>query len=573
MLLANCQIVNVHSCEIYTTDIAIRGDRIISVDGDQPFRADETIDCEGMFAVPGLIDAHMHVDTTFLCPGELARILVPRGTTTVFVDTTNIAHTGGVEAIQALKESFAGLPLKAYFAAPSYCPLDSRLETAAVEMSAADVQTLLGAGYVGIGETVWSKIALANMDYLEVIQACRNQGKRVSGHGGELPRGDQASFDAYVAAGIQDDHCLGLGEDILPRLRRGLKLFCVEASGRRGQLKRLLDHCAAQQLPLRQMCLCIDNITVMDMVAEGYGYQDYLVRIALHAGVAPVDVFRMACLNPAEHYRVGHEIGSLAPGRAADILLLRSLDAFPPEKVLVNGRVVAERGCLTADVAPPEFPPSYRHSIRLDYLTPENFAVRISKPGLRVDVRVIDVVDGDAFNSASTAVLNVVDGQVQADATQDILKIAVVERYGRHGEAGCGFVRGFGLSKGAMATSLSIPSNNIVAVGVAEEDLWLAVQHLKTIQGGFVLVAEGKVLADVPLVLGGIMSEEPFELVLAKIKNAQSLARDLGCTLLHPFFTMAQTVLSTLPDLGLTDKGLVDARRGEVVPVLLETAS
>jgi adenine deaminase len=564
--------VNVCSREVYTTDIAIRNGRIVSTESGSGFAAGQIMNCEGMFAVPGLIDPHMHVDTTFLCPGELARILVPRGTTAVFVDTTNIAHTGGIEAIQALQESFAGLPLKGYLAAPSYCPLDSRLETAAVEMGAADIQLLLDRGYVGIGETVWSRIALANMDYLQAIQACRDQGKRVSGHGGELPRNEPACFDAYVAAGIQDDHCLSRGEDILPRLRRGLKLFCVEASGRRGQLKRLLDHCVAHQLPLRQMCLCVDNITVMDMIAEGYGYQDYLVRIALAAGVSPVDVFRMACLNPAEHYRVSDEMGCLAPGRAANILLLQSLDAFPPEKVLVNGELVAERGRLTVDIPPPNFPEFYRRSIRLGNLKQQDFAVRTTMPVSQVEARVIEVEDGDAFNSASTAELPVIEGAVQADVTRDILKIAVVERYGRHGQAGCGFVRGFGLKRGGMATSLSIPSNNIVAVGVTDEDLLLAVEHLKTIQGGFVVVADGAVLADVPLVFGGIMSEEPYETVVEKINIVQCIARDLGCSLLHPFFTMAQTVLSTLPDLGLTDKGLVDARKGEILPVLVESA-
>jgi adenine deaminase len=258
LLLKNCRVVNVYSGEIYLTDIAIEGDRIVSTAAHDSVHTENVIDCAGKYAVPGMIDAHMHVDTTFLWPGELARLIVPLGTTSLFIDTTNIAHTGGVEAIQALMKSFQGLPLRGYFAAPSYCPFNTRLETAAAEIATRDIATLLDSGCVGIGETVWSKIALGNTDYLEVIRACRDRGGRVSGHGGEIRRGDEPAFDAYVSAGIQDDHCIGRGEDILPRLRRGLKLFLVEASGRRGQLKPLLSYALHNTFRFGK-CVCVST--------------------------------------------------------------------------------------------------------------------------------------------------------------------------------------------------------------------------------------------------------------------------------------------------------------------------
>jgi adenine deaminase len=568
LLLRNCRLVNVCSREIYATDITISDGRVVSIEPNSSQDAASVIDCAGLFAVPGLIDAHMHVDTTFLWPGELARALVPRGTTSLFVDTTNVAHTGGVAAVRALMDSFRGLPLKGFAVAPSYTPFNSRLETAAVDLAPGDIRALLDDGCVGIGETVWSKIALGDADYLEGIQACRERGRRVSGHGGEIPRGNEAAFDAYAAAGLQDDHCVAIPHDILPRLRRGLKLFCVEASGRQGQLAPLMRHCLEQGFSFRQMCLCVDNITVMDIHA--HGYLDHLVRIALQEGVPPADVYRMASLQPAEHYRRGRDVGSITPGRAADILLMTSLDAFPPEKVIVDGRIVAERGRLTVEIPRASFPDFYRRSVHLEKVDKTQLVIRAPVASGTVRARVIVVHDGDAYNDATQEMVAVKDGRVQTDTVRDILKIIMVERYDRHGQVGVGLAHGFGLKRGAMASSVSIPSNNIAAVGVTDEDLWLAVAHLGKIQGGFVVVADGKVLAEVRLNLGGVMGEQPFEDVLKEIQCAEAVARELGCGLDNPMFTLAQTVLSTLPDLGLTDRGLVNARSAEIVPVLVE---
>ncbi len=570
MLLKNCQLVNVHSGEIYPTDILVRNGRIVSVSGHESVSSEFVIDCEGMFAVPGLIDPHMHVDTTFLWPGELARVLLPLGTTTIFVDNTNNAHTGGIKAVEEMRRAFEGLPLKAWFAAPSYCPFNADLETAASEMNSGDIGTLLDRGCVSIGETVWSKIALGDRDYIRTIETCRQRGLRVSGHGGEIRRGDEAAFDGYAAAGMQDDHCIGQGEDILPRLRRAMKLFFVEASGRRGQLKKLLAGASGLGIDYDRVCLCVDNITVMDMVEQGFGYLDYLVRIAIEAGIPPAQVFRMASLNTAEHYRLSHEIGSIAPGRRADILLLRSLDSFPPEIVIANGEIVARRGKLTVDIPAPKFEASYLNSVDIGRVARSKLAVRASDEVTNVRCRVIQVMDGDAFNSERSATLKVAAGEIVPDIENDVLKIVVAERYGRHGNVGAGFASGFGLKRGAMATSMSIPSNNIVAVGVSDDEIWHAIQQLGEMQGGFVLVESGKVIASVPLPVGGIMTTEPYESFVEKIGTLQAKAREFGCTLEHPVFTMAQTVLSTLPDLGLTDKGLVNARRAAVVSVEIE---
>lgn len=573
LVLRDCRLLNVHSGETYLTDISIAGDTIVSTVAVKDVDGAEVLDCRGLFAVPGMIDAHMHVDTTCLWPGELARVLVPLGTTALFVDSTNVAPTGGAAAISALRDAFQGLPLRCFMQAPSYCPLDPALETSAWDMTAADVATLLGEGCVSIGETVWSKINLEHIDYVRTVQTCRAANKRVSGHGGEIRRGDDLAYDGYVAAGLQDDHCIGKPEDILPRLRRGLKLFLVECSGRRAQLPPLLKRMIEGGLSFRQTCLCIDNITVMDMVKAGYGYQDNLIRLALAAGVAPVDAFRMATLNPAEHYRVADTIGSISPGRKADILLMQSPSAFPPEKVLVGGKIVAERGVFTATLPEPAFPPAYRHSVETAKIDRRGIAARAQGADRAVRSRVIEVVDGDAFNSEHMVPLDLVSGVVMPRPHDDILRIVVAERYGRTGDIGTGFVKGFGLKRGALAVSIVIPSNNIAAVGVDDNDIWAAMERLAVIQGGLVVVDRGEVIAEVPLPIGGILSGEPYEALVARIEQAQQAAKELGCVLEHPFFTIAQTVLSTLPDLGLTDKGLVNSRTGQLVPIIQEEAA
>lgn len=570
LVLRNCQLINVHSGEVYSTDISIAGDTIISIAPRTSYAGVEVIDCDGLFAAPGMIDAHMHVDTTYLWSAELARVLVPLGTTSLVVDTTNIAHTGGIEAVTALKQSFDGLPLRGFTEAPSYCPVDPRMETAAVELQSRDISKLLADGCHGIGETLWSKIQHDDQDYQRAIQTCRQARRRVSGHGGEIRPDDDSAFDGYVAAGLQDDHCLINGRDIRPRHRRGLKLFLVEAPGRWGALQRLLEQALADGLSLRQMCLCIDNSTVMDMVADRCGYLDHLVGKAMELGVSPVEAFRMVSLNPAEHFRLSSTIGSISPGRKADILLMTSPGSFPPQKVLVGGKVVAEHGHLICSIPEPEIPSQLVNSVRLRQTDASKLRCLAPDGANAVPARVIEARDGAAYNKELVIDLPVVDGIVQGDISRDILKIAIVERYGRNGNVAVAFVKGFGLQRGAIATSMSVPANNIVAVGTNDEDMWKAITRLEEIRGGFVVVDNGIVASEMPFPICGMMSPAPYEAVVRGVETTQEAARVLGSPLRHPFLTMAHTVLPTLPDLGMTDVGLIDVASSSLVGPFLD---
>lgn len=571
LLLKNCRLVNVYSGEISRTDIAVYEDTIASITAGTVKDAKEVIDCQDYYAIPGFIDPHMHVDTTMLWPNELARVLVPLGTTTVFVDMVNIAHNGGKEAIKAMQEAFKGLPLRAYFSAPSYCPLQPELETAAAEIDSTDIAEMLQwDNFVSIGETVSSKILNMEPDFLARLATCGEQDKIVSGHGGDLPQGDEPALDAYVASGVRDDHCVEQIDDIMPRLRRGVSMFLVEAPGRE-RIKSYFEYILAHEIPMQKMSLCIDNITITDIVGEFGGYLDKPFRIGLEAGVPAVDMVRMATLNTATHYKKDGQLGSLTPGRLADIVLMRDLNQFPPEIVIANGKVAARKGKMVEETHPQTVSEDYLNSIRLpEDFSSECFRIPAGQDKTEARVRVLKVRDGAALNQCIMTGVKVAGGEIQPDPKRDILKMAIIERYGRRGSMTTALVSGFQLKEGAIATSYSVPSNNIVVVGTNDSDMELAVKHLEEIQGGFAAVKDGEVLADVSLRVGGIMSAEPYESVLSDIEKANAAARSLGCPLEHPFFTMTQTVLSSLPDLGLTDRGIVDVASGKIVGVVVE---
>lgn len=567
LLLKNCRLVNVYSEEIYETDIAIYQNKIASITKGAVTEAEEVIDCEGNYVMPGFIDPHMHVDTTMLWPDELARVLVPLGTTTVFVDMTNVVHNGGIAAAKELADAFEGLPLRAYFSAASYCPLDPSIETAAAEIDSADIQTMLQwKDFVSIGETVSSKILNKEPDYLARLVLCEKLDKVASGHGGDLPRGDAVALDAYIASGIRDDHCVASNWDIDERMKRGVSMFLVEAPGRE-QVKGFFDYIKENDLPTKKMCLCIDNITIMDMVGEYGGYLDVPFRIGLKSGISLAKMAAMGSLNTAEHYHIDRKMGSITPGRLADLMILEEPDQFPPKMVIADGKIAARSGRLITESKSPEIDPDYMHSIHI----PEGFSAerfRVETERTQADVRVICVKDGEAFNRCSIETLPVSDGEVQADVERDILKMAIIERYGRKGSMTNGFVHGFCLKEGAIATSYSVPSNNIVTVGTNAADMELAVRCIEKNQGGFAVVKDGEVMAEVRLPIGGIMSSEPYEMLLKSVDEANEAAHQLGCPLVHPFFTMSQTVLSSLPDLGFTDLGIVDVASGKIVDVL-----
>lgn len=569
LVLRGATVVDVHRARLVEADIAIAGKRIVAVRPNLVIEREAEIDCRGLFAGPGFVEPHMHIETTFVTPRQLARAIVPLGTTTLFADGTDSSYVGGTRAIRALHDASDRVPLRLFIEAPSYSAYLPDLQTVGAPIDvAASEEMVTWPTTTSLGEVVAQRIVAGDADYLEKTIVFRDAGKRINGHSmDERPE----VLDAFVSAGIVDDHTAFSGESVEARLARGMTLFLVEAPGRR-RLADMLAYVVEHQLPTRALCLCIDNISIKEIATDGYGYLDHAVRVAVQSGVPAIEAVQMASLNPAVYFGKDADIGSIAPGRFADIQLWDDLIGFTPKTVLFEGRVVAEGGRMTIDVPRSVFPDWYLDTVRP---APDLVAGRMlptyTGSGSSAQARVIYLGNphAQAENEERTVTLPIRDGHVWPSLDQDVVGFSVVERYRANGNVGAGFLQGSGLRRGALATSISISDSNIVVLGCDPDSMLAAVRELARIHGGFVVVDGARVVAELPAPVGGQMSDEPFEQVAEQFEELLRAARELGCVLANPFLTMASTVLMSVPDLGLSDCGYIDARTGSVVPTVI----
>lgn len=569
LVLKGGKVVDVYRARVVDADIAISGGRVAAVRPDLDPRGAPVIDCRGLIAGPGFVEPHMHIETTFVTPRQLARAIVPRGTTTLFADGTDASYVGGSATVKALFDSTENLPARFFLEAPSYSAFLPDLQTVggAIDLEASQ-EMLAWPKTVSLGEVVASRVAEGNPEYLAKVSAYRRAGKRINGHS---ETSDARVLDAFVSAGIIDDHTSWSGASIEDRLARGMTLFLVEAPGRR-RVAEMMRYVVDQKLPTRSLCFCIDNISILEIIRGDYGYLDYPVSLAVQAGIPPIEAIQMASLNPAAYYGRDADFGSVAPGRFADIQLWSDLTRFRPRLVLFEGRVVAEDGKITANPAPSIFPDWYLHTVKLPSdLTLEKFLATPPVEGSSVSVRVIKLADShaQATNQEGSGLLPIRDGKVWPTPDQDIVSFSVLERYGRKGNIGYGYLSGSGLKRGALATSVSISDSNMLVMGCDPLSMRAAVLAVAKMQGGFAVALDDQVQAVLPAPVGGQMSDDPFETVLEGFDELIRAARALGCTLDNPFLTMASTVLMSVPDLGLSDCGYIDARTNTRVSTFL----
>jgi adenine deaminase len=537
------RVFSVFTREWLETDIAVVDGYVAGL-GD--YDGTETLDASGRFVVPGFIDAHMHLESTKLLVDEFARLVLPLGTTTVVVDPHEIANVLGTDGVHWLLDICGDLPLDVFFMASSCVPA-SRFESPRRPLSPGDLEGLLRRRRViGLAEMM-NFPGVVSGDRHELEKLALPGAAHVDGHAPEV-RGK--ALNAYVAAGIRSDHEAFTIEEGRERLRAGMWLLIREASAARN-LHALIP--LARELGPERIAFCTDDREPEHIAADGH--INSMVRDAVVAGIPPEDAVAMATLNPATWHGLA-ELGAVAPGYQADLLLLSDLQSFVPETVLKRGRRLGE-------IERVEVPDWVRQTVRVRHVAARDFTI----PWNGGRARVIGVVPDQIVTEALVEEPTVEDGHLVADARRDLAKIAVVERHLGTGRLGVGLVRGFGLRSGALASTFSHDAHNIVVVGMDDQDMARAIARLAEIGGGVVVAESRGIRAELPLPIAGIISDAPLQQVVDASRGCIEAAAKLGCTLASPFQTMAFLALSVIPSLKLTDHGLVDVDRFELVPL------
>jgi len=550
LLLRNGRVVNVLSGEIERASVALAGEFIVGL-GDYPARA--AIDLGGAFVAPGFIDAHVHIESALVPPAEFARAVVPRGTTTVITDPHEIANVLGLEGIRFMFESAKFGSLNMYVMASSCVPATA-MATSGAALHGYDLFPLKSDPWVlGLAEVMNYHGVIGGDDaVLEKIGAF--QDRVIDGHSPGL---SGVGLQAYVAAGVQSDHESTSAEEALEKLRLGMMVMIREGSVARDLAALVPIVTPANQ---HRFCFCTDDCQPADLLSRG-GI-DHAVRSAIALGMDPVAAIRLATWNPAQHFRL-HQRGAVTPGRRADLVVFDDLQAPRPRLVFRNGELMARDGRMAVPPRPPSR--SLRSTINIAW---DAVDFRVPADGSRA--RVIGVLPNRLVTEALIDEPLRGNGAALADPSRDLLKIAIVERHMASGAMGKGFVRGMGLSEGALASSVAHDHHNLIVVGADDESMMTAARRVGALHGGMVVASGERILGEVALPLGGLMSAEPVETVRTQVEAAVAAARALGSPLHDPFMAMSFLALEVIPALKLTDRGLVDVGRFEFVPLWVD---
>jgi adenine deaminase len=537
LVIRGGRVLSVFTREWLETDVAIVDGWIAGLG---EYEGSETLGADGRWVVPGFVDSHLHLESSKLLVDEFARLVLPLGTTAVVADPHEIANVLGTDGVHWLLDACDGLPLDVYFMASSCVPA-SGFESPRRPLSPGDLEGLLRRRRVlGLAEMM-NFPGVIGADPKELAKLRLDGATHVDGHApGVLGK----ALNAYASVGIRSDHEAYTIEEGRERLRAGMWLLIREASGARN-LRDLIP--LVEEFGPHRMAFCTDDREPEHIADEGH--INSMVRQAVELGVAPEDALVMATLNPATWHGLRH-LGAAAPGYQADLLLLPDLESFVPETVL-------KRGARVGEFPRPAVPEWVKHTVRVAHVSASDFEL----PALQGPVRVIGVVPDQIVTES------LLERTPLPDVERDIAKIAVVERHLGTGRVGVGLVRGFGLRAGALASTIAHDAHNIVVVGVDDDDMARAVRRLTELGGGEVVVESVGVRAELPLPIAGLLSDAPLETVLEQARACIDAARRLGCELPAPFQTMSFLALSVIPSLKITDRGLVDVDRFELVPL------
>lgn len=541
LLFKNAQLVNVMSGEIYAANVAVDDGRVVGI-GD--YEAKETIDLDGAFLAPSLIDGHFHVESTMVTLPEFVRAVVPHGTGAMVIDPHEYANVLGMDGIRYVLASSKNLPIDFFIMLPSCVPA-THLETAGARFTADDLALMIADDRIaGIAELMnYPGVFLGMESELAKIDA--GKGKVIDGHAPGL-RGK--NLNAYALAGVRSDHESTELEEAREKLRLGLHLLVRE-----GSTERNLEHIIGLVTPQNSAncSFATDDKLPGDLVREGH--IDHSIRKAIALGVPPVTAIQMGTINTARHYQLKNH-GAIVPRFWADFIVLDDLEKMSIQRVYKKGELVAENGRYTGEM--PAEVPQPRSTMNLSYRAPQDF--ELGADGAK-HIKVIEIVPHQIVTKTAIEVPKIENGKIVADTRRDNLKLVVVERHRATGNVGVGFVKGFGLQRGALGSTVAHDAHNVVVVGTNDADIIAVVQALENMRGGQVAVVDGKVEAALPLPIAGLVSDQPLETVIEKIAVLNAAAAKLGCKLDAPFMTLSFMSLSPIPELKLTDQGLVDA--------------
>jgi adenine deaminase len=550
VLFTNARVVDVFGGQIITTPIAIHGEYIAGLG---EYAARQVIDLAGRYVAPGFIDAHVHIESAMVNVTEFARAVLPCGTTSVVADPHEIANVLGTQGIEYMLDCAVGQPMNIFYTLPSCVPA-THLETAAAHLDAAALRPLIDhERIVALAEMMnFPGVIHRDADVLQKIDTARQHRKPVDGHAPGLSGMD---LSAYVAAGISSDHECTTAAEASEKLTLGMHIMVREGTGSK-DLVALLP--LVNAATARRMMWCTDDRHAHDLLEEGH--IDTIVRQAIGSGLDPIIAIQMATLNPAEYFGLAH-VGAIAPGRQADLVIFDRLQQPRAERVYCRGRLVAEKGQMVTGIPHPD-PVAVAPTMHVKP-GPIDFSI----PAGSGPARVIEIVPDQLLTRERQMPPTLTGDQAVADPARDMLKIAVVERHRHTGNVGKGFVHGFGLQQGALASSVAHDAHNVIVVGTNDADMQAAVAHLIRLGGGLAAVHHGDIVADVALPIAGLMSTAPIGTVRDQLDHLLAAARRLGAVLQDPFMTLSFLALPVIPSLKLTDQGLVDVDRFAVVPL------
>lgn len=575
LVIRNGRWVSVQSGEIIpATDVAIKSGRIAFVGPDAEHAIGEVtqvINAEGQYLVPGLLDAHMHVESGMVTVTEFVRAVIPHGTTGMFIDPHEIANVFGLQGVRLMVDEAATQPIHVWVQMPSCVPSAPGLETPGASIGPEDVAEVMAwDGIIGLGEMMnFPGVFMGDEKMHAEMAATRLAGKVIGGHYASPDLGPP--FHAYAAGGAQDDHEGTRMEDAVARVRQGMKAMLREASAWKdvGEQVRAITE---KGLDSRHFLLCTDDSHAETIVNEGH--VNHVVKKAISQGLPPVTAIQMATINTAEHFGVARDVGMIAPGRYADILLVEDLPELQINKVFVKGILINEDGKTMVDLPSFEYPQWVKSSIHLGRkLTAEDFRLALPPSNepypAQIKANVIGVIENQATTRHLQEIVPVVDGEVRVDMERDLIKVALVERHKGTGGVQVGLVKGFGFKVPcAIGTTVAHDSHHMIVVGTSESDMALATQALADIGGGQVVVLDGKVIGQVALPIAGLMSDARAEDVASQASSVLDSFLACGCGLNNPNMQLSLLALVVIPELRISDLGLVDVLKFEFVPVL-----